>query len=169
MRRLLTPAQRDRSRGVATAVAGAFAACATAAVGFTSAVVANDSTAVQAEKALRAQQAQERARASAAAADASALSASYGAQVAWAAAHPVVVEQERPHRTVVDPEAVQQASAPGAAQVGGPVSSPKGRSTASSSGGSMTAGSSTRVRRPAPPAPVRAVAPIVPPVPSTAS
>lgn len=163
MARLLTPTQRDRSRGIASALAGSVAAGAVAGVGLVTAVVANESTAAQALRATARAEAEAQERRTAEAARAAALDASYGAQVAWAAAHPVEVERPRPLRTVVDPGAIVRASAPGVARIGGSGS----RASSNGSSGGSSSGSSTRLRAPAapPPAPVA----VVPPVPSTAS
>ncbi len=138
MKPLLTAGQRDRSRTVLAVLGGALAATSVAATGGATALAARETARTEAEKA-RAQ----------AAAEVDAARAHHEELLAWAKEHPVVVTTPRPERTVVGPEVVVRASAPGSAAVGG-------------------TSTSAAPAAPAPAAPQQAVAPAPPPPPPPA-
>jgi hypothetical protein len=151
MPELLTPAERDRVRGLTTVLTGVLAAGSVAAVGAVSAVAAE-----QTRQARETREAQARER-TAAVLDA-ATQARHGALLANAAGHPQVLLVPRPTRTVVDPGVVVRASAPGSARPGSaPASSGAGRSSGAPRSTAPAGSSAAR----AAPAPV-VVAPVVP-------
>ena len=125
MRRLLSPAHRDRSRLLLQVLSGALAAATGAGTVAATAVAAHETAQDQAVQAL-----------STAAAEAEAARAHAEALAEWAAENPVVVTTPRPQRTVVGPEVRLGASVAGSATVGGRPSSE---------------GSSGRVSAPPPP------------------
>ena len=158
VRPLLSPTQRNRSRVVLTVLSGTLAATAVAGTGVATAAAARETARdVDAGARVRIGDAQ-RAPIDAAKAQAKALAEAQAAQahhealLAWAAENPVVVTVPRPVRTVVGPDVIVRASAPGSARVNGS-SAPRSSKRSSTS--------SAKAKRPAPPPP--------PPVVSAAS